>query len=155
MARTVQDTALPKSEFGVLMPVNVFFDDFDPFGMLHNSRYQILVERAFVAFWRDVGIGGSTGLEKDAFNVVKAFTVIYDAPVTAYGEHAVHLWMERMGNTSATVGFRVCSIDGVTTYAHGSRTVVRLDSITLQPTPWSDRVREIARTIEGPQGRIE
>jgi acyl-CoA thioester hydrolase len=55
-----------------------------------------------------------------------------------------------MGRTSATVHYRVCSTDGETTYAHGTRTVVRVDSTTLSPTPWSDKVREIAQTIQRP-----
>lgn len=87
----------------------------------------------------------------DSFNVVKAFTITYGRPITSFGEYAVHLWMEHVGVTSATAGFRVCSADRGTTYAHGSRTAVRLDSGTLLPTPWSDEVRKIARTIGTPR----
>jgi acyl-CoA thioester hydrolase len=143
----------PTTDVGVLLPVSVHFDDLDPMRVLHNSRYAVLVDRAWNDFWRARGLGGDRGLEGDGFHVIKAFDIVFDFPVTELGEHAVHLWMERMGTTSATAGYRVCSADGKTTYAHGTRTVVRLDPTTLTPTPWSARVGEIARIIGLPQGR--
>jgi acyl-CoA thioester hydrolase len=149
MTATAQSST-PTVDVGVLIPVTVHFDDLDQMGLLHNSRYQVLVERAWVAFWRDQGLIRAGGLTDDAFNVVKAFTITHDLPIMAFGEYAVHLWTERMGRTSATVHYRVCSTDGETTYAHGTRTVVRVDSTTLSPTPWSDKVREIAQTIQRP-----
>ncbi|MYS20123.1 acyl-CoA thioester hydrolase [Streptomyces sp. DvalAA-14] len=139
---------MPTVGIGVLVPVIIYFDDMDPLGMLHNSRYQVLVERAWGTFWIERGFGGGKGLEGDSFNVVKAFTITYDVPVAMFGDYTVHLWVERLGTTSATAGFRLASADGVTTYAHGSRTVVRLDTTTLLPTPWSDRAREVAGTIQ-------
>ncbi|MFD6530981.1 acyl-CoA thioesterase [Streptomyces sp. NPDC060184] len=145
------DPGAPGTDAGVLIPVVVHFDDLDPMGLLHNGRYQVLVERAWGAFWRGRGVGGSTGLEGDGFNVAKSFDITYDLPVSGVGDYAVRLWMERMGATSATAGYRVCSADGKTTHAHGGRTVVRLDRATLTPTPWSERTREIARTIGLPR----
>ncbi|MEU5536023.1 acyl-CoA thioesterase [Streptomyces sp. NPDC020362] len=153
MKRTTPTAAASAPDFGILMPITVYLDDLDLMGILHNSRYQVLVERAWSAFWMGQGFGGKTGLEGDGFQVIKAFTITYEAPLTQPGECAVHLWMEHMGNTSATAGYRVCSADGDTTYAQGTRTFVRLDSTTLLPTPWSDRGREVARTIGVPQDR--
>lgn len=151
MAGTSPTVDTPGLDVGVLMPVVVHFDDLDPMGLLHNGHYQVLVERAWGWFWRDKGIGGKTGLEGDGFNVAKTFDITYDLPVSEIGEYAVRLWMKRLGTTSATAGYRVCSADGKTTYAHGTRTVVRLDSATLTPTPWSERVWEVARTIGLPE----
>ncbi|MGI5135285.1 MULTISPECIES: acyl-CoA thioesterase [unclassified Streptomyces] len=151
MSSTTQTADAPGTDVGVLMPVVVHFDDLDPMGLLHNGHYQVLVERAWGWFWRDRGVGGKSGLEGDGFNVAKAFDITYDLPVSGIGEYAVHLWMKRLGNSSATAGYRVCSADGNTTYAHGSRAVVRLDRTTLTPTPWFERVAEIARTIGLPQ----
>jgi hypothetical protein len=70
--------------------------------------------------------------------------------VTSSGQFAVHLWMERLGATSATAGYRVCATDGLLTHGHGTRTVVRLDRTTLRPTRWSDRIRELSDRIAGP-----
>ncbi|MFJ8546871.1 acyl-CoA thioesterase [Streptomyces sp. NPDC093586] len=136
---------------GTLVPVEVHFDELDAMGVLHNGRYQLLVERAWATFWYRRGFGGADGLENDAFNVVKAFTITYDTPVSAPGTYAVNLWIDRLGSTSATAGYRVCSADGETTYAHGTRTVIRLDRTTFLPTPWSDRARGVAREIMVPR----
>lgn len=151
MSTVAPSTRMSTAAVGVLVPVEVHFDELDAMGLLHNSRYQVLVERAWVAFWAARGFGGSNGLENDAFNVVKAFTITYDAPVSASGTYAVNLWIDRLGTTSATAGYRVCSSDGETTYAHGTRTAIRLDPTTFLPTPWSDRARDVARTITAPQ----
>lgn len=79
--------------------------------------------------------------------MVKAFSVEHQRPILMPGEYAVHLWTEKVGTTSVTAGFRVCSVDGATTYAHGNRTAVRIDDTTLKPTPWSVEVRALAGTI--------
>ncbi|MFF5436507.1 acyl-CoA thioesterase [Streptomyces achromogenes] len=147
MSTAATSAAVPTADLGVLVPVEVHFDELDAMGLLHNSRYQVLVERAWTAFWYARGFGGSDGLENDAFNVVKAFTITYDAPLAAPGTYAVNLWIDRLGTSSATAGYRVCSADGGTTYARGTRTAVRLDPSTLLPTPWSDRARDVAGTI--------
>ncbi|WP_326798194.1 acyl-CoA thioesterase [Streptomyces sp. NBC_01808] len=152
MTRTEEITSLPSTDVGVLVPVTVNYDDLDPMGMLHNSRYQVLVERAWVTYWGERGFISESGLDGDAFNVVKTFTITFDFPIRKIGEFAVHLWMERLGNTSSTAGYRVCSADGGTTYAHGSRTIVCIDVATLTPTPWSDRARKAAQALVVPHG---
>ncbi|WBB58537.1 acyl-CoA thioesterase [Streptomyces sp. WMMC500] len=152
MTHADKNTHLPSTDVGTLVPVTVNYDDLDSMGMLHNSRYMPLVERAWVTYWGDRGFIGESGLVGDAFNFVKTFTITFDLPVRKFGEFAVHLWMERVGNTSSTAGYRVCSADGDTTYAHGSRTIVCIDAATLTPTPWSDRVRKAAQALEAPHG---
>jgi acyl-CoA thioester hydrolase len=145
-------------EFGVLVPQMVYFDDLDSLGMLHNSRYAVLVERAWIAYWESQGLGGrrpgaAEGDEfgGDEFNVVKDLHIVFDLAVDQAGEYAVHLWMEPLGRTSATAGFRVCSSDATVTYAHGTRTVVRLDPGTLRPVAWSERVRSLTSAMLRPE----
>lgn len=152
MTRTDEITPLPSTDVGVLVPVTVNYDDLDSMGVLHNSRYAVLVERAWVTYWGDRGFVGDSGLDGDAFNFVKTFTITFDLPIGKIGEFAVHLWMERQGNTSCTAGYRVCSADGDTTYAYGRRTIICIDATTLKPTPWSDRARKAAQDLEVPHG---
>lgn len=133
MSPAASPAALSAPNVGTLLPVEVHFDELDAMGLPHNSRYQVLAERAWAAFWYARGFGGANGLESDAFNVVKAFTIAYDAPVSAPGTYAVDLWIGRLGSTSATAGYRVCSPDGPTAYAHGTRTAIRLDPATFLP----------------------
>jgi len=137
-------------DYGVLEPANVYLDDLDAMGMLHNSRYAVLVERAWVSFWLRQDdfdfLAGSVPVG-DGFNAVKALAVIYELPVSAPGEIAVQLWIERLGRSSMTHGFRICSADGARTYAHGSRTLVRLDPRTLRPAEWSARAVTLAQQL--------
>jgi acyl-CoA thioester hydrolase len=135
-------------EYGFFVPVPVYLDDLDFMGMLHNSRFTVLGERAFVAYWRDNGvfISRDGDLLDDGFQVVKEQRVSYELPVKA-GEYGVHGWVERVGRTSMTLGFRLCSADGTLTHAHGSRTNVRLDRQTLRPTEWSEEARRVCEKL--------
>ncbi|MFF4061118.1 acyl-CoA thioesterase [Streptomyces sp. NPDC001668] len=150
---TAEATLAPALSYGRLIPVTVHFDDLDALGMLHNARYPLLVERAWTEFWQEHGIrfDGDWASAGDACNVVKELLISYDAPVTRSGAYAVHLWLERLGTTGLTYGFRFCSADGATTYARGTRVLVRLDAGTLRPAPWSEDFRAVARELLRPQ----
>ncbi|NEA90370.1 acyl-CoA thioesterase [Streptomyces sp. SID7958] len=138
--------------YGLLMPATVHFDDLDALGLMHNSRYPLLVERAWAAFWERHGVrfDGDWAAAGDACNAVKELRITYEAPVARAGAYAVHLWLERLGRTGLTYGFRVCSADGTVTYARGSRVLVRLDAATLRPTPWTESFRAVARELLPP-----
>ncbi|MFF1723480.1 acyl-CoA thioesterase [Streptomyces sviceus] len=150
---TAEAALAPALSYGQLIPVTVHFDDLDALGMLHNARYPLLVERAWTEFWQERGIrfDGDWASAGDACNVVKELLIGYEAPVTRSGPYAVHLWLERLGTTGLTYGFRFCSADGVTTYARGTRVLVRLDPQTLRPTPWSESFRAAGRELLRPQ----
>lgn len=139
-------------EYGFLVPVIVYYDDLDPLGMLHNSRYFALVERAWVTYLHDRGIGYSKDWEvlDDAFGVVKQQRISYELPISGIGEYGIHIWVERIGRTSLTFGFRLCSADGSITHARGSRTFVHLDRQTLRPAEFSPEGRVAIEKIMGP-----
>ncbi|WP_181806230.1 acyl-CoA thioesterase [Streptomyces shenzhenensis] len=151
---TAEALPAPALSYGRLLPVSVHFDDLDALGMLHNARYPLLVERAWTEFWQGHGIrfDGDWAAAGDACNVVKELLISYEAPVTRPGPYAVHLWLERLGTTGLTYGFRLCSPDGVTTYAQGTRVLVRLDAATLRPAPWSEPFRAVGRELLRPRG---
>ncbi len=96
-----------------------------------------MVERAWAELWQEHG-----------FRFVGDWG--YEAPVTKPGAYAVHPWLERLGNTGLTYGFRFCSADGSVTYAHGTRVMVRLDAGTLRPAPWSEGFRAAGRALLRP-----
>ena len=153
MAVNVETPASPGTglEYGFFAPVSVYLDDLDFLGMLHNSRCTVLGERAFVAYWRDHGVFVSRDwdLLDDGFMVVKEQRVSYEFPVKA-GDYGIHGWVDRIGRTSMTFGFRLCSADRTLTYAHGGRTNVRLDRQTLRPSPWSDEARRVCEKLLRP-----
>ena len=131
----------------VRMPVH--FDDLDAMGVLHNSRYAVLVERAVVLWWSERGVSftGGRPTTPDAFNVVREYAITFHRPVTGTGEIGVHFWIDHLGTTSAAYGFRVSSPDGATVYAEGRRVNVRLDPATMRPVPWTDAGRALAATL--------
>ncbi|MBB2940783.1 acyl-CoA thioester hydrolase [Actinoplanes lutulentus] len=134
------------------MHVPVHFDDLDAMGMLHNSRYAVLVERAISLWWaeRGVSFAGGRPTTPDAFNVVREYGITFNRPVLGTGNVTVHFWLEKLGTSSATYRFRVTSTDGETVYAEGRRVNVRLDPATMRPSPWTDHARTLATTILQP-----
>ncbi|MCT7352410.1 acyl-CoA thioesterase [Streptomyces sp. 15-116A] len=149
---TAEAPPAPLLSHGRLIPVTVHFDDLDALGLLHNARYPLLVERAWTELWQENGIRfeGDWAAAGDACNAVRELRISYEAPVTRTGDYAVHLWLDRLGTTGLTYGFRFCSADGTLTYARGSRVLVRLDAGTLRPAPWSDTFRAAARELLRP-----
>ncbi|WP_153814888.1 acyl-CoA thioesterase [Streptomyces sp. SUK 48] len=149
---TVEAPSTAAVSHGRLMPVTVHFDDLDALGLLHNARYPLLVERAWTELWHEHGIrfDGDWVAAGDACNAVRDLRIGYEAPVTSPGRYAVHLWLERLGTTGLTYGFRFCSADGAATYARGERVLVRLDATTLRPAPWSEGFRVAARELLRP-----
>ncbi|GAA0501694.1 thioesterase [Paractinoplanes deccanensis] len=135
--------------YGDVVRLPVHFDDLDAMGMLHNSRYAVLVERAIVIWWqqRGVSFAGGRPTSPDAFNAVREYTITFHQPVRGTGEIAVRFWIDRMGTTSVEYGFAVTSEDGATVYADGRRVNVRLDPQTLRPAPWTDQGRETAAAL--------
>jgi acyl-CoA thioester hydrolase len=149
---TAEAPIAPALSYGRLIPVTVHFDDLDALGLLHNARYPLKVEQAWTELWQEYGIhfDGDWAAAGDACNAVKELTIGYEAPVTRPGEYAVHLWLERLGNTGLTYGFRFCSADGTRTYARGTRVLVRLDAATMRPAPWSEGFRAAGRALLRP-----
>ncbi|MFD3487543.1 acyl-CoA thioesterase [Streptomyces sp. NPDC058665] len=131
---------------GFLVPVAVHFDELDSFGMLYNNRYGVLVERAWVMYWqeREIAFSRDWTTHGDAFNVVKDFRITFEAPIDRPGEYGVRIWVEHLGRTSLRYGFGIRSRDGgPPTYAHGNRTLIRLDPATRRPSEWSEKAREL------------
>src|SRR5512139_1428163 len=122
----------------------VYFDDLDPFHILHNARYVLLFERTLGAFWMELGFGAFQQADRpEQFHLVARNEIDYRAPVKGVGKVRVRVWVERIGTTSLTFGFRVLALDQDLDHARGGRTIVHVDPATLGPVPWSDDVRAL------------
>ena len=122
--------------------MGVYFDDLDPFKILHNARYLLLFERTMGSLWEEMGAGGLQDEKSlDRFHLVRANSIEYLRPVRGTGRVRVRVWIERLGRTSLTFGFRLMPIDEDVDCARGSRTVVRIDPETYQSVPWTDAFR--------------
>lgn len=123
---------------------DVYFDDLDAFQVLHNARYLLLIERTIGAFWSRLGWGGLLDAQRnpDQYHLVRANQIEYIRPVMGVTRVRVRVWVEKLGRTSLTFGFRVLPMDEDAEHARGTRVLVRVDPTTLQPAPWSDEIRE-------------
>ncbi|RZS91262.1 acyl-CoA thioester hydrolase [Motilibacter rhizosphaerae] len=140
------------SEIGAVELVDVHFDDLDALGMLHNSRYVVLVERALASHWTARGYTFRFGkpTKPDVIQVVRELRITYSVPVLHPGPLAVHFWVEKVGTTSVTYRFRVESPDRTVVHAEGARVVVRVDPDTGRPTPWTEEARRDAEELLAP-----
>ncbi|AKU93272.1 acyl-CoA thioesterase [Vulgatibacter incomptus] len=123
----------------------VYFDDLDAYQVLHNARYVLLIERTIGAFWeRLFGWKGTLDLaaHPDQSHLVRANHISYERPVEGIGDVRVRIWIEKIGETSLTFGFRVLPLDEDRDFAVGSRVMVRVDPKTRKPVPWTDELRE-------------
>lgn len=122
--------------------MGVYFDDLDPFHILHNARYLLLFERTLGSFWRELGLGGMQDPNSpDRFHLVKTNAIEYLGPVKGEQEVRVRVWIERLGTTSLTFGFRLMPMFEDEDFARGTRTVVRVEPETLRPAPWTEELR--------------
>ena len=74
----------------------------------------------------------------DQFQLVREIQTTFSAPFQGTGEMVIHIWVERLGETRCVYGFGCTSQEGQPVYARGTKTVVKLDPTTMEPTPWSE-----------------
>lgn len=134
---------------GTTQLVEVHFEDLDPTGMLHNSRYLLMLERAVTAFWLSQGwhYDPARTAFADSVQVVRSQTITYHQPIVEPGRYAVRFWVDRVGNSSYTYGYRILSPERSSLHAEGSRVQVNLDSTTLTPRPLGEALRKIATQL--------
>ena len=125
----------------------IYFDDLDIFGVLHNARYPLLIERTIGDFWKKMGWGGLSDLERnpDQFHLVRVNHFEYIKAIEKVDEVRVRVWIEKLGNTSLTFGFSVSPVDEDTVCAAGYRVLVCVDQHTRLPKPWTEAFREKLR----------
>ena len=147
---TVQPPTSVEVEHGYVNPTFVHFDDLDSMGMVHNARYAVMLERALTTFWEARGYTFRSGVptHPDTFVAVAEYSISYKVPVFGTGEILIHFWVERLGKTSVTYGFRALSGDRSTVHAQGHRTHIRLDRDTWRPAPWAEDTRAIYESLQ-------
>lgn len=92
-----------RSAAGQLRSVEVYFDDLDAFGMVHNAKYAVLQERAWQRLWMEYGhdIRSPDGLQ-----VTRVLSVDYHLPIVAAERATVVLWVNRVGRTERRLRLR-------------------------------------------------
>jgi acyl-CoA thioester hydrolase len=120
----------------------VFFDELDPMGLLHNSRYAVLLERTEATSNQAQGWRweSEVSLNPDQFYAIREQTFQFLLPIRGCVEIRVHMWLDRMRTTSLTWVFEVRSAAGL--HATASRTIVKLEPTTFKPSSWTAGIRE-------------
>ncbi|MCB0901748.1 MAG: acyl-CoA thioesterase [Actinobacteria bacterium] len=126
----------------------VFFDEMDPLGVMHNSRFAVHVERAQTALFEHLGYGWTdlSQRHEDIVYVVRDMAMEFTAPVSSPGVMRVEVVALRLGRTSATWGYR-CTCGDVPV-ANGTRVVVKVDG-SARPVPWTDSFRTLFGWLAG------
>ena len=131
----------------------IYFDDLDPFAILHNARYVLLFERALGAFWMHVGWGGfQDESSPEQFHLVRSNHVDYLAPVRGVGQVRIRVFIAHLGASSLRFRFLMMPLDRDVPYAEGHRTIIHVDPRTLRPKPWTDGFKDVMNPwVEAPQ----
>ena len=121
----------------------IYFDDLDFFGVLHNARYPLLVERTIGAFWQELGWGAISELKEnpDQFHLVRVNHFEYLRAVENVSSVRARVWVQKIGKTSLIFGFSILPIDEDEPYATGYRVLVCVDAENRTPKPWSNAIR--------------
>ncbi|MFI6079006.1 acyl-CoA thioesterase [Actinoplanes sp. NPDC051343] len=135
---------IPSVDYGLLVPIDIHFDQLDPYHVVYHTHYLTLIDRAMHAHWNSKGLHAADEENgPDSFQLVREVTITYERPIRRDGRVWAHVWVESVGTTSYTHGFRLLSPDGTKQYAHGKRVLIKVDPSTQRPAPWSDEARAV------------
>jgi acyl-CoA thioester hydrolase len=121
----------------------VYFDDLDPNGHLHNAKYGLYVERAVTAALAHRGFDTTrvSARDEDLRYVVRHFEIEFLAEVRQPQVLSIVVQLSSIGVSSSKWTFSCYLPDGKTVSARGNRTIVKVDS-SGRPVGWSRRLRE-------------
>ena len=123
------------------IPISVRWRDMDAMGHVNNAKYVSYLEEARVRWL--VTVPGIS-LQDRIAPVVAATNVNYRAPIVWPNDIVVELFVERLGNSSVTIGHRIASEDGAVLHADGHVVMVWIDRRSGRPTPLPAAVRRVA-----------
>ncbi len=123
------------------LPVSPRWRDLDAFNHVNNSNFLTYLEEARIRWFASLGRPWVT---ETVAPLLAAVHVDFRQPIAYPGEVAVELFVERLGNTSITIGHRIVSADGASLHADGHVVMVWIDRTSGRPVPLPDVVRDLA-----------
>jgi len=119
--------------------ISVRWGDMDAFNHVNNAQYLRYLEEARVQWL--AGIPGVSLTDRIA-PVLVASNVNYRQPIEWPSEIAVDLFIEKIGNSSLTMGHRMLSsTDASVLYSDGSVVMVWIDTQTGKSVPLPETVK--------------
>ena len=124
----------------IRVPLSVRWRDLDAFNHVNNSKFLSYLEEARLRWMLSVP---GQGLEDHVAPVVAAANLNYRRPIEWPSEIAIELYVERLGNTSVSIGHRIVDADRADVlYCDGSVVLVWIDRGTGKAAPLPPAVRE-------------
>ena len=121
------------------IPMSVRWRDMDAMGHVNNAKYVSYLEEARVRWM--LGVPGASMTDRIA-PVVAATNVNYRAPIVWPNDIVVELFVERLGNSSVTIGHRIVDQkDEGILYSDGNVVGTWMDTRTGKSAPLPDAVR--------------
>lgn len=122
------------------VPISVRWRDMDAMGHVNNAKYVSFLEEARVRWM--LGVAG-VSLNDRIVPVVAATNVNYRLPIVWPNDIVVELFVERLGNSSVTIGHRIIDQqDEGKLYSDGNVVVVWMDSQTGKSAPLPEAIRQ-------------
>lgn len=144
LLETTEETSSPTSVRLIVMPLSVRWRDLDAFNHVNNSKYLSYLEEARL-HWM-TGLPGH-GLDGEVAPVVAAATLNYRRPIGWPGQVMVTLFVERLGNSSVTIGHRITDAeDSSVLYCDGHTVLVWIARQNGRATALPAAVRESCTT---------
>ena len=124
----------------IRVPMSVRWRDLDAFNHVNNSKYLSYLEEARLRWM--LGVPGQ-GLDDHVAPVVAAAHLNYRRPIEWPAEVDVELFVERLGNTSVSIGHRIVDAkDDTVLYCDGNVVMVWIDRGTGRAAELPVAVRE-------------
>ena len=135
----MSETPTPASKQLARVPISVRWRDMDAMGHVNNAKYVSYLEEARVRWI--LGVPGASLGDRIA-PVVAATNVNYRAPIMWPNDIVVELFVERLGNSSVTIGHRIFDQkDESVLYSDGNVVVVWMDTQTGRSAPLPEAIR--------------
>lgn len=127
----------PRSLVRVPMPVR--WRDLDAFNHVNNSKYLSFLEEARLQWMLTLP---GMGMDDRVAPVVAAAHLNYRRPIAWPAQVEIELFVERLGNSSLTIGHRIVAGDDASVlYCDGNVVMVWIDRQTGEAAPLPDAVR--------------
>ena len=133
----------PASDHKLLarIPIGVRWRDMDSFGHVNNAKYISYLEEARIRWL--VGVPG-LDMKGPVLPVVVNTNVNYRRPIVWPDDIVVELFVERLGNSSVTIGHRIVDQkDEGILYSDGNVVVTWMDTRTGKSAPLPGQVRAL------------
>lgn len=120
-------------------PTETHYDDLDGQMILHHPRYLLFVERAQQAWLEKVLDAPRFDWRNfpDMYLVVRSIEIDFLRSIDGVMPFHVKLWCLDVRAAVWKIGFELCSPDGDTVYATGTRTNCKVTPVTHEPAMWS------------------